>query len=260
MSCFLYFLHAGGGVGLADFEAAGIGYAWPDQRTKRETLKGPGGTAQGVVVADARLPADRVGFWPDRQTWSKVPGSTAWCGYYTDEPPTPEELLRAEPLPGHRVELADGRPWLVPVARGVAEDGWYHTLPRQSVLDESGQWTRGDVVAKYGRLWETACQWWDALNAATVESAGDAARLVFDFAGIHDAAVVALSANYRLGRIEAALLGIFDDRCVRRVLDALVDWPTLEEFAKKKIEADRQAAGSSSEPGKPADSQATDQP
>ena len=261
MGCFLYFIPgAGAGVGLTDFERAGIGSAWPAERTKRETLQGPIGQGQGVVVADSRLGESRVGVFPDRQTWHKVPGSTAWCGYYSEDPPTPDDLLRADPLPGHRVTLADGRPWLVPVARGVAEDGWYHTLPRLSTLDESGDWTPGDVVPRYRELWETACKWWDAINEAQVEPTAEGARLTLDFAGIHDAAVVALAANYRVGRTEAAVLGLFDDRCVRDVLDALIDGPTLIEFAKKKIEADRQAAGSSSEPGKPADSPTTDQP
>ncbi len=262
MSSFLYFLPGGGaGTGQAEFEAAGIGYAWPERPIKRETFKGPGGNAAGVTIA-AGFDEARVGFFPERQTWVQVPGSPAWCGYYNDELPTPDELARAETIAGYFVKLADGRNWLVPVARAIGEAGWYHVLPRLSTLDADGNWQAGEVVDRYRPLWKLATDWWDTLAAARIEEKpdGDGARVTFDFQQTHDAASAALATNYRIGKIEASLLGLFDDNVVREILNAVVDLPALEEFAKKKMTPDQPPAGSPSEPGTPVGSTTTGQP
>ena len=73
-----------------------------------------------------------------------------------DLPPNDADLARPKQLAGHNVTLADGRPWLVPIARAYGEeDGdlrWFVALPQRSVLGADGRWTEGDVLPRSGRL------------------------------------------------------------------------------------------------------------
>ena len=56
----------------------------------------------------------------------------------------------------------------------------------------------------------------------------------FDFDGLHDAALTALSTNYRIGKAEVNALGLFDDSSATAILSALVDWPTVLKWKEKK--------------------------
>ena len=256
-----YFPKLGSKVTQADFAAAGLAHAWPEGESDcRTTNRGPDG-GEGVVVAHGNVGAARVIFSPDSQTWRQVPGSTAWCGYYTAQPPAPEQLARAEQIRGQAVRLADDQLWEVPIVRAWDDESgelvWYDALPKLSVLDDEGHWHPGEVVRRYRDLADVAIAWWDAISGAEVDTVRNVARITFDYGGLRDGAARILAANYRIGQVEAGLLSLFDDRCVREVLYASIDWPTYLEYQKKTLAA---AAGSSSEPGEPADSLTTDQP
>jgi len=198
---------------------------------------------RGMLFAAAdRIDASRVKYRPGEQEWQLIeaarPGEpgilpTYWLGTINGEEPTPEDLARKKTLPGHLVELGNGRTWLCPVARGqAAEDGrlvWYHTLPRQIVLTAQSdrQWEQGPVVPHYARLWALASQYWQArLGSATADAiAGE--EVSFDFQEAAAAAVECLAANYRLTAVEVSRLALLDTEAPRKILDALIDWPTL---------------------------------
>ena len=55
-----------------------------------------------------------------------------------------------------------------------------------------------------------------------------------EFADVNDAALLALATNYRVGKAEVVLLGLFDDRATVEILKALIDWPTISAWLKKK--------------------------
>lgn len=92
---------------------AGLSYAFDTGRppTARECNRGPDG-GEGVVIADVVVPAHKIVYFPEKQTWRQVPGIDElrpWAGFYSEERPTPAELAKPEMLQGHWVPQQ--RPW-----------------------------------------------------------------------------------------------------------------------------------------------------
>jgi hypothetical protein len=243
MPSLLYFLpDRRSGLSADEIRAAGLGYAL-DGPVHQQTLSdGPAMSSGGVLLADGRhCDLSRLRYAPGEQEWVGVQSSSAWVGRWKDEVFVPADLEREKPLAGHLVELADGNQWLCPVARGLAAEGgavkYYHTLPRGVALDATGKWSKGQVVPRYRRLWKIAEAWWDT-RVASVPTAAEVGDVVsFDFEGLVSAAVECLAANYRVGAVEVSMLGLFDSDSARKIVDALVDLPTLvvlsEELQKK---------------------------
>ena len=230
-ACKLGLAHAFGHLKDEGLLCRGVYNKGPDEKD--------GGSGAGTVVAEPTF-AGKVGVFSDRQTWRKVPGSDAYVGYYTDDPPKPADVARSQMLPGHRVELGDGQKWTVPIARGIAEHGDNMmigcTLPTAMAIDDDGNWQEGAVVPKYAALWKLAEQWWDTVvtASAAVEGADVSdAGLIVELADQNDAALLVLSANYRLGKAEVVLLGLFTSDTYGELLGALIDMPTMLAWQKK---------------------------
>jgi len=256
----------------------GLGYAFERRPTPSGVHRdGPDG-GRGVIVADGSR-VQKIGYYPDRQRWRRMPAQKAWVGLYHDAMPLPEDLARAELLGGRRLTLADGRDWIIPLARAwndsLESAGWYHALPRQNDLDDAGRWVAGDVLPRYQRLWTVATGWWDAkhaaIAAAVAEGTGDrgqgtgeeTVRAEFDFddfGGLNDAAAYVLGMNYRVGRAEIALLGLLDTSTASRILDAAVDWDVFMGWIEKKTAAGSPPADSSTAAGPPAETPVIAQP
>lgn len=260
MAGFLYYFpnRTQGQVKVDQLRQWGLGYAFEERATPALVMRGPDGQ-RGIVVADPRVVEENdLGFWPERQRWEKVPPGLpgheqgAWIGCSSTASMRPQDLLREQPLEGHWVRLADGQRWLVPIARkALPVDGqpmrYAIALPHVAGLDEAGNWTAGNVLAKYAQLWRTAELFWNALIGAQVDDEDGSATL--EFGDTLDAATCALAANYRVGKLEVSLLGLLTHQHAVDVLYAVVDWPTVLEWVKKKETA---GAGSCTEPG-PAD-------
>lgn len=241
MAGLLYYLPGAEAATLADLQKAGIAHAFdvPGRgelpiMSGRPCEKGPDGSA-GVVLADHRV-VECIGYFEKTQTWRRI-SDKAWVGFYTDDPPRPVDLACRAQLAGHLVQLGDEQRWLIPVARALDEDGsglvFSNALPETVTLNEQGDWENGGVVPRYAALWDLATRWWDTLHDATAETS-ESQTVAFDFQGGYDAALTALATNYRVGKGETALLGLFNQECCREILNALVDWPTMEAFLKKK--------------------------
>lgn len=241
MSTLLYYLpNETRGIKLPRVRELGLGYAFDDRMTPSEVRHGPD-DGVGVVLADPRhIDAAQIGYFPDRQQWRRIPGPAgAYVGLRTDARPTPEDLARTQQQPGHLVKLRDGQAWEIPVARALVEDGARCALPAGTSIDDEGNWIRGHLAAAEAALWDVACRFWDSSVAPWLEEAtpgeSQSDSHTFDFAGENDAALTALTYNYRVGKAEVALLDLFDDRAIGQVLQALVDWPTLLDILKKKV-------------------------
>jgi len=250
MAGLLYFLPgADRGIKIEQVRKLGLGYAFEDRCTARGVSGGPGGAAGVVIADDGRVPPERIGYYPGRQRWRPIPKSEVQVGMYTDQPPGPEGLARSEQLPGHLVKLGDGGKWRIPVALApMTEDGQVEptiALPTLTDIDTAGEWILGGIAPNYEHLWLAACKWWNAKRGAEVDDG--AAK--FDGAALLDTALAALASNYRVGKIEVALLGLFDMAVAVRVCDALIDWPAVVEFLGKK----EVAGGSSIADGRPAE-------
>lgn len=215
-------------LSLEELAGAGLAHALEKSAARCRAAKGPGG-GPGLVVVPA-CPggeAPRAGYYSDSQLWEEGPkdgeGNVRWwLGCEKDARPGPDDLARSEQFGGHKVRLADGSDWLVPVARHV---GGETPFPRALSLVE-GRWEPGRVKARFGWLWEQAARIWDALGQ--VEGATEVS--FEDEVGI---AVEALALNYRLGPHEVSFLELLDTRVEAEVVLALIDWPSVVEIQKK---------------------------
>lgn len=237
MPGFLYYLPTFAQAATLDDVAAVIPGRFETRFLKSEVHGGPDGN-RGLLVSDPkRLPAEKLAYLADKQTWLKAPGDGAgWVGWYSAEPPRPRDLLRSQSLDGHLVRLGDGREWLAPVARGIrelhGEPIAYRAVPGGATLGDDGQWTGGAIQPRYRRLWEIATSFAEAF----FESDDAAAGIEFDYDDQQSRAVECLAANYAIGAIEVSALGLLDDQlyAAREILKASIDWPTLERWLKKK--------------------------
>jgi len=275
MAGFLYYLPGYADAGLEEIKTAKLGYAFGRRCTGVQVMKGPDG-GRGVVLADeSRMGGQRIGYYPDQQSWRMVPvkktlaaghssvlqpsvepgrkktlvdkppvapGEPApWVGFYTECPPTPDDLARERMLEGHRVTLGDENDWLIPIARGCKNDQselvFYQPLPTGVGVDDQGNWIADGVLPKYAVLWQIASLYWTAFRAGSDgdwEELGDELLLQFDLAEAADKALTVLAANYHIAKIEVALLGLFNDEAISGVFRALVDWPGVQAWLKKK--------------------------
>ena len=120
-----------------------ISYAFECGPAPCKVRDGPDG--QGVIYADNKV--QRVGYYPDEQTWKKIPQTSWWVGMSSK--PIPSDLARKDQIAGDEVEG-----WHIPIARSfIAQDGeirWLNKLPSYSDLDDEGNWIPGNVLEKYG--------------------------------------------------------------------------------------------------------------
>ena len=216
-------------------EAAPVAYAFDDLNGSighRPCTKGPNGAGAGTVFWRSSGTPELLGMYPESQEWRSVPGSDLMVGHYTDRAlPGPDDLAARRQLPGHLVELGDGRRWLVPIARRWVEvEGapvFVPALPTEPELDDDGEWQPGEVDRAYRTFWETSCRWWDAKVGGLQQGEGEEITLGDGL----DMTLEVLQVNYRIGRVEAATLGLFRDNRGVDVLDAAIDWQGLGELS-----------------------------
>jgi len=249
----LYFLpNVAGQVSLEVAASAGLSYAFESPSvTSNQTGAGPDGGPGMVFAADGLFHPFDAG----HQTWRKHPARDYWAGVDRRHVPTPDQLARGEMLPGQLVKLADGRQWIVPIARGAAtEDGspvWYEALPQRLVRDDAGKWVPGDVIARYEPLWSIANQWsaiWERMLLEAVEDDGGETTIEVDDFEAVEAAVAVLGFNYRIGPMEADLLGLLDfcaghSPAAQSILLATIDWDRRIALQKKTDPTTTTSAG-----------------
>lgn len=228
MSQFLYFAPGGRLMNPARAVARGLSYALKGQRVTSNELAGQGPGGHRGVIFGFGMDAAECRYLPGEQCWEQMPESDLWLGFDAASPPTAADLARDRQVDGHLVILADGRDWLVPVARAL--DG---TSPLPKRLRWDGRrWTRGEVQHRYAELFSNACRAWDALIEGGED--GAPASVDFDISDECDLAALALAVNYRIGPAEISALGLFDDTTERQVLEALIDWPVFEQLMIQK--------------------------
>lgn len=256
MAGFLYYLPGRSTASVADARAAGLGYALGESITSVHAAHGPDGASGCVLAAAKRVPL--VGYYADRQRWRKVPGSPAWMGYFHDEPlPGPADLVReaGEVLRGHPVMLGDGRSWIVPIVRGVTEQEGqalgYCAVPRSIDWDDEGKRIDGGVVPAYEALWNAAAQWFDLRCSPDDEER----KKLLEESWANESALLGLAVNYAIGKAEAGVLRLLNDRNEFEVLDAMIDEPGRRAIKKKEG-----PAGPSTSGGPAASTEATSPP
>lgn len=248
MAGFLYYFPDKNIVSRKDLPELGLGYLGEAAALSTTGVqRGPGGSA-GCVCALENVTGELCHVDLPNQTWRKF--GNHWVGFWRDRPPGPADLARTEMIPGHKVQLADGQRWLAPVARSlrIRESGdelglaWARELPeRLDLADDGKTWVNSGILPRYQPLWDIAEKWAECRWGGGHDDA-------LAGPGAVDAAVLCLQTNYRVGRAEIALLGCLTDELVNRILNMLIDEPTMEEFVKKKAEQELLKAAASDGP------------
>jgi hypothetical protein len=224
---------------LATLKIAHAFDAGTSQSCREYRGTGPGGES-GTIVADSNtVPAERHVYSADKQTWRKAPASSVRVGMWNDAKPGPPDTVRKAAIPGHAVTLGDGRQWMIPVARGIAETPSgdvirYTNCDRRLDWDDEGRRVLGEVVEAHKALWDAASLWMDAKT----QTEGDDHAAMLEQVETTEAAVVGLSTNYRVGLAEVGLLGLLTERTEWTILDAMIDWPSWLTWLKKKEASD----------------------
>ncbi len=205
----------------------GLGYAFETPSIGSVQVGGGPGNKAGVIFS-ASSASGHIRYKPEQQTWEQYPGKDGlWLGFWKENRPGPEDLIRRKPKDGHFVELCDGQEWLIPVARAV--DG-SSPLPR-ALKNDGTDWLVGDVKEAFKDYFARACQLWDVMFPAESEASGE--DRIVTIAGAADLCVIALSINYRVSVAEVSLLELLDTEIYTAVCKAVVDYPTLEAMVKK---------------------------
>tara|TARA_B100000029_G_scaffold513941_1_gene615023 strand:+ start:1546 stop:2250 length:705 start_codon:yes stop_codon:yes gene_type:complete len=227
---FLYFVPTKNTETLQD-----LLYAFESTPIDREILRGGPNGGRGFLYVDsaAAHKIAQITYDPKVQTWRKFPGKDIWVGYFNDNPPTPSELIRKDVIDGYNVNLGDGNSWKIPTCRYFGETGYTPALPQVMDIDEDGNWTVGNIVAKHKKLWDVSCQWFDLVASFGLDE-GEGAEVDMSVADVADACVVALGTNYRVSIVEVGLLGLLTSETRTAVMNSTIDFQAVEEWSKKK--------------------------
>lgn len=241
MGAFGYFVEgAKAPVTREQIAAWGLAHAF-DGVPNHTNSAGPNGTT-GVLLWDvARLDPYQPVYDPELQSWHKAPAKFApqqpwYVGHYKGQLPTAADLVRDELVEGLPLELA-GQQWVVPVVRStlVGGESW-HPLPCYLDFDEEGEPVRGDVVDEHAWLLECVAEFWDAWLAAYEAMAEGASTFSMALPRSTPASAARLlSANYRIGPVEAGRLRLFrTDGDVAHLMQIACDCLSAVAFLKKK--------------------------
>lgn len=209
-------------------------------RTWRGIRGGPGDQV-GQLMTNAGGGEHRAAYLPETQTWRECGDDETgrfWIGYTTDTPPAPLDLVRPEVVDGHLIELSDGESWTVPMARVFP----FGTRLPQTMALGPNHTTVKEVLPRYAALSHAA----ERIFEQVIEHG----RWTEDDLLLIGLCSDALSVNYFVGEWElAAALRIFDTRSIRSIIEALIDWPTVQEIealasGKKKSLASGQSTSS----------------
>jgi len=242
MNTMLYFVAGAKMLNAAQLAELDLGHALGEKIAQRETMKGPSGVA-GVVATAEGPPADQIGYWPDRQRWTKMPGrdGRVWCGWFTDDPPGPADLARPEQIGGYPAELAGpdatAEKWLIPLGRICPTGSAFPTTIR---LGPAGEIVH-EPMERYSRLCALGDRLWDQVRAGN--GMLDEGETIEEMTADEEfqAACNILAVNYRVSPGEVSALGLLTTANINSVLKWFVDLPG---FIKLAADAAPKADGS----------------
>jgi len=268
MSVFLYFLETTPArpalPTAAQIRDAGLGHILDGEGvTANQTTRGPGEKAGFMVCSLPSGKSMQPKYKPDEQTWEQGPDGAYWIGHYHNEPlPAPVDLVRKRPINGHALRLLDENEWTIPVARSIANGA---TLPTRLVLGPDKKAWLSRTLPQYLHLCELADDaFWlfnsSAENPHPQAKYGEASGMSYPFDyGMH-LAMAAMGVNYKIGPMEASMLGILGDEQLQTIMEAVIDWPAFVEMAKAAAKKASAPDSSSTDNGSGASSPDTSPP
>lgn len=236
---FVYYLPSEVGLRADTWSTLGISSLMGmDELARRQVSVGPDG-GHGLVVALNTIDPNRIGYWPEKQTWEKCDNGQWWMGRENGIAIAPADLFRpsASTIRGWPVTL-QGHDWVIPAAnpnlskpmlparRGYSENGerTWHVLPQYE-----------DYQSQVGRLWEKLVAVGGNIGQFQTDVDDDESWSV---------AEAALSVCYRLSGREINALGLLDTTTVGAVVTSAMDltsvvqvceaWAKTEEQSREK--------------------------
>lgn len=267
MAGLLYFIDREGNLAISDDrirETIG-GVSDGCQFEVANANAGPGGLSGAVVfLSFPAAPGGRpvVGYYPEKQSWHKVYGGACFVGWENNSPPEPNDLIRPNVIDGHPVKLADGKEWIIPTARVFPKGTG---LPAALILGPDGELiTEG--LPKYAEISKSADRVWSEFERSIEGTERPDSEKLLTIQDQFSIAIEALSINYRLSKWEVSALRLITTENVVKILEALIDVPTLLEVANSQSESTKKKdhasiqGGSSSKGGKQGEAQITSRP
>jgi hypothetical protein len=243
---FLYFCPNVKSGSLDVVEAHGLRYATDAAMSSREVFQSPAKCPGVILTRTGTVAPDRQVYAPNKQTWRKIPGSSAWVGRWNEDVIKPADLQRPDQCEGPLITMADGQAWRIAQARKYIVDDqatiYYCPLPHDLDLNDAGDWQRSRVANPYRHLSELADKFWEA-HSTTLANESD----TFHFAELDQLCIASLTANYYVAASEIALLGAYGVQCRRTVYTACLDLDFARTMMQKKT--DEVQDGSASQPG-----------
>lgn len=198
---------------------------------------------EGMVVgSSANWAVEQVKLIPDAIEWVKFPRSfvadgelAPSLGWMKVEPkPGPQDLARAEQIPGKFLPLADGGRWLIPNARVITEFGSSVCNLKSSfdLDDETGDWVRGQVLPQFRKIWDHGNAYMESRQDAII-AAQPGEEITWNIPSWQELIVDAIQANYRVSARELATLGVLVSGLAVDVARILVDDDGLARIKKK---------------------------
>ena len=190
--------------------------------TVKSAAEGPDGT-MGFLASGCRGDFD-LNVDKEHQTWTPI--GTCWIGADRRGKITPAMVERETVYQGHPVTIG-GHVWTIPVALAVfGRCG----LPQTRVLNAQGkgEWKLREA---YRELCDRARVVWEIRS-------GERPAQDLSEDDLDDLAGAVMAVNYRIGKLDLLAMELIDNQSVRDLIDAVLDWPTLEAVLKKKATPD----------------------
>jgi hypothetical protein len=246
MAGLLYFVPKAVAVGPA-LDASGLGAVLGDSSLMTVQAFDFLGCGAGLVVVPKPIGVD--GMAPEcryravEQEWRECDGGKYWVGWEIQRKPRPGDLIRKEQIDGHWVGLADEQEWLVPIARLF----WGGTaLPQQLILGPGGKVVQ-EAMPRFAALSADAAKVWAKFSyerlsqddSGEKDAANDSDAPVLDVEEGWRIAVSCLALNYHVGPWEVSALRLLTSQNYTKVLQALIDIPTLVDVSMKMAAASK---------------------
>jgi len=190
----------------------------------------------GPVAAYGGSIVKPYGYYDDRQDWTKLKSDPeVWIGIERAHPPNAIDLMRRKLVAGHEVELNGGEKWLIPCARLMPKGT---RLPCVMKIND-----KGEIDYKVKREYRELSDWAEKIYRSWIgqmfeSQAPGQAKIKIEIGDkeFMEIGAMALAINYRLSLLEVSRFEIFDSDCLRQIVDALIDVPTLMEAMEREKE------------------------
>lgn len=210
---FLYFVPTGGH--LSEIE-----YAFDGTPNDRDVIgEGPGDGRSGKIYGDRSIEVTRLGYFKDRQTWRKIPGTKCRVGWCNDSVPTLDETTRPHEIPGKEVDGA-----LIPVSRSWNEEGKYIVeLPCYVDVNDEGEPIRGEVIERCRSAWDLSQSIFERMMSGEDFSEAEVIKFAWQI----------LALNYRVGPVECSVMKLIQQGSGISIIKTFLELDQLEEVQKK---------------------------